>query len=216
MDMTALLDEVLPDVPGCPRALALDKVREKAREFFRRTGIWLHPAFTDIDIVIGQRDYPLVPVEPLDETSIVGVVQVWITGTRIYKRSRPELIRSYPNFVTQAGPRPVHYYWELDNVVTLFPTPTVEIDGGLQVLAIQAPKIDATVFPDAYYADWRSYIASGAKYELMRIPKKPYSDPQLALFHKDEFETGVTLASGRLNSAGEYSSEDEISVVFGR
>lgn len=215
MNMTALLDYVMPDVPKCPEGIAMNKIRLAAREFFARSALWRHDPFLGINVVQGQRVYPLVPTTPAHETDIVGIMQAWYRGTKIYKRSYHELVSTYANAPTATG-QPIYYWFDVDSQITIFPTPSLSVAGALSVLGIQAPKIGSIYFPDQYFDDWAETVASGAKSRLMEVPKKPYYDPQLAVFHQGKFDSGVADARSIVMSGGAYSAEDEITTVFER
>lgn len=213
MNMTSLLDYVVPDVPGCPEAIVLNKIRFAAREFFIRSRLWRHDMFTDIDVTLGTRVYALTPTNPAHESNIAGVLQAWYEGTKIWPRAYPDLVSSWPHFPTASG-RPSYYWFDVDNQISIFPSPSAAVADALDVLAIQAPKIDSTYFPDEFFSSWVQTVAHGALAALMEIPKKPYSEPDLAMYHKAQFDRGIGKALGVVNSGGTVGVDEEITTVF--
>lgn len=214
MNMTSLLDYVIPDVPGCPEAIVLNKIRFAAREFFIRSRLWRHDMFTDIDVTLGTRVYALTPTNPAHESNIAGVLQAWYEGTKIWPRAYPDLVSSWPHFPTASG-RPSYYWFDVDNQISIFPSPSAAVADALDVLAIQAPKIDSDYFPDQFFSSWVPWIAHGAIAALMEIPKKPYSDIEGSLYHRAQFDRGVTQALGVVNSGGTVGVDEEINTLIG-
>jgi hypothetical protein len=57
------------------------------------------------------------------------------------------------------------------------------------------PEQAATSLPDILFDDYFQGIASGAKAKLMIMPKKEWSDPQLAMVHSGIFDSWVGKAT---------------------
>lgn len=209
--ITALLDYVMPDVPQCPTALAMDKIRLAAREFFSRSGVW-NQIYPGINVVAGTRRYA-IPVDAALEADATGLMEVWYNNRRIFIRSIAQLNLMYQNFDTQTGEP---YYWNMytQNNVDLYPLPSRALAGGLKVWAVLAPKIDASQIQDEHFIQWRDKIAHGAKRMIMEIPKKPYSDPGGAGYHRIEFDRGVAEASAWVQAGNGRFSGGEIRMVL--
>lgn len=212
MLMSALLDYVMPDVPSCPEALATDKLRLAAREFFSRSALW-RVYFNDLDTVIGQRQYALTPDSGL-EADVTGIAQVWYRGTRIWPRSVKELNEMYANLDTATG-APSYYNLASLNSVDLYPKPTTAVADSLKVWAILAPKTTSTYLRDEDN-HWKEAIAAGAKAKLMMIQKKPYTDLELAMFWRKQFDDGVAEAKSWFASGTGDFVGGEITLVLDR
>lgn len=57
------------------------------------------------------------------------------------------------------------------------------------------PLRDAVELPDILHNDWYQTIAAGAKANLMIMPGKPWTNPQMAMVHGGFFDDGVNNAS---------------------
>jgi hypothetical protein len=82
-----------------------------------------------------------------------------------------------------------------DDSVRLYPTP----DGKYTFtgVVILKPKLSATGVEDFIYDTHGRAIASGAIARLAEIPNKEWSNPELSLQHRFEFNRGITNAKGR-------------------
>lgn len=92
---------------------------------------------------------------------------------------------------------PTRWYIQDDGTVGLALAPNAT--GALRILCALKPTRASTSFPTWIYERYVNVIAHGAKAKLMEVPKKPYSDPQLAGYHMGKFHDGVSEA--RLRSA---------------
>lgn len=64
-----------------------------------------------------------------------------------------------------------------------------------KILTFLAPSRDATALPDELYTSWLEGIAAGARASLMRMPKKDWTNPQLAMVEQKTFLHQIGQAS---------------------
>ena len=212
MLMSAILDYVMPDVPSCPSAFALDKIRLAAREFFSRSAIW-RAYFSGINTVLNQRQYALAPDGAL-EADVTGIAQAWYRGTRMYVRSPQALNEMYVNPDTVTG-APFYYHMVSPNTIDVYPLPNAGVTAALKVWGVLAPKTNSAYLRDED-DQWKEEIAAGAKEKLMLVPGKPYSNPQLAQYWMNEFNRGIARAGAWFkDGSGEYTGGD-ITITIGR
>jgi hypothetical protein len=69
--------------------------------------------------------------------------------------------------------------------------------GNVRILAALKPSRTSTNFPEWIFERYIETIADGALWRLMIVPKKPYSDKDLAAFHKGKFDGLVGEARAR-------------------
>lgn len=195
VNLTAFYDYVLPDLPGVPQALALDHIRLAAAEFFERSLIWYydHPA---IDVVTGTAEYPFVPPAG---TEVCAIRQAWYNGQKIYARSPVTLNSTYEDWRIETGVP--YWYHRLSRLaVRVVPIPSADLVGGLKLWVNLKPTKDATTIEEEHFDEWREAIAAGAKYRIAKIPKKPYTDPNMAAVWFQEFKDGYNLALQQANN----------------
>jgi hypothetical protein len=81
-----------------------------------------------------------------------------------------------------------------DATIRLYPTPDAAYT--FMVNCCMNPARDSSTGVESFiYESYSEYIASGAIYRLAAKPiKKPWSNPDLAAYHKQNFENGINLA----------------------
>jgi hypothetical protein len=88
-------------------------------------------------------------------------------------------------------PRGYHAAHERGSI-TLYPTPGQ--NGTLVTRAVLAPKRTATTLPEFLMSRYMDALISGAKSRLLLMPGVGWSNPQLAVYHENVFNTGVSTA----------------------
>jgi len=180
---TQWYDDVLPWVPGCAQAMALDAIRKAAIEFCELSWAWIYnPAAQDV--VATQIEYPFAPPS---NAVVVKVLYAEHDGEPIYPRSPDQLDKMYKSWRTFPG-TPEYHTQEDERNLLLVPVPVASITGGLKMRVCLKPKFDAADIESRMYEEYREAIASGALYRLMLSPKKPYTDAALAAVHKEMFD----------------------------
>ena len=87
---------------------------------------------------------------------------------------------------------PTRFYFVDDSTIGLALAPNAA--GALRINAALRPTRASTTFPDFIYQRYVETIAHGAKSRLMLIPTKPYSNPKLGEWHRDQFNGGISEA----------------------
>jgi hypothetical protein len=176
-------DDVLPYVPGCPQAMALNAIRKAAIEFCEKSWAWIYnPAAQDV--VASQIEYPF----STPSNAVVNkVLRAWYDNKPIHPLSPDQLDEMFANWRTTSG-TPEYHTQEDERNLLLVQVPAASLTGGLKMRLSLKPKFDAADIESRMYEEYREAIASGALYRLMSSPKKPYSDPNTAIFHKSAFD----------------------------
>jgi hypothetical protein len=131
VNLTAWYDDVVPQVPGCPLPVALQKIRQAAITFCEMSRAWRYLGLTAIDAVANQMTYVLGPgaaagTVPAD-TKVVHVFQVNYDGlalamvtpaevratsdTWFSDSGRPDDLRALQRGRALADPDPRHGSW---------------------------------------------------------------------------------------------------------
>lgn len=84
---------------------------------------------------------------------------------------------------------PTRWYFADDNTVGLLQPP--DAGGNLRIEVALKPTRASTTFPAQVYERSIETIAHGAKARVMMIPRKPYSDAKLAVWHRRQFDDGI-------------------------
>lgn len=98
---------------------------------------------------------------------------------------------------------PTRFYMPDDGRIGLALAPSET--GNLRIKAALKPTRAATTFPQWIFERYIETIAHGAKWKVMSIPKKPYSDAAMAAYHRGEFYDLIAEAkirAARSNTRG--------------
>lgn len=163
--MSTTLETFLPhlraDVPGCPEPSMRRGLLNALDEFCTRTWAWWHWLEDgDLEIDAGEMDYVLTPPAG---SRIVGLVEIqYEDGSPLEGyRFRP------PNLHLDRAPR---------------------ASMPLKVCLALKPSQGATSVDDALYNDWREAACAGAKFRLMTLPGKPWTNLEAAAYHRKIFD----------------------------
>lgn len=161
-------EDLLIDVPECPELKIQDALKRAWQDFCVETGVWelqLDPIYTAEDVF----KYELWPP---DGTRIELIY--WL---RDRKNGKPETFHyRQPNKITlvrdkEKGER------HIDVLVTLKPD-----------------RSDGTGIPVYLVDNYGDTVESGALWRLYRQPAQPWSNPELADYHRNIYRAGVVGA----------------------
>lgn len=184
------IDQLLPDiiqhVAGCPDVTAMAATVDALEELCRNANVWVRE--TDVESVTAGSDIYDLPLSSSE--AITEVIDVYVDGGQIFPLSIPELGRTYQNWKTASG-APRHYFVD-GSAIRLVPIPTadVTIQAGIAV----KPTRTATQIDDRVYSSYWHTLIHGALYRLMALPKQPWTNPEMALFHRNEWRIGMDNA----------------------
>jgi hypothetical protein len=187
---TGLLNLLLPDVPGCPNVLAIQHLQQAARKFCEKTEAW-RETLPAIDLVAEDVTYTLTPSY---DCEIRRILEVWIRSEEDVDDGLDGTLQAYDKYE----------YEPEGSVLTLDDTiePQEAVTDGLVVKVVLVPYLVTDVDSDAVQGGisptflnyWAEPILAYAKYSLMLMPKKTWSNPQLATVFLNDYNTGVSRA----------------------
>jgi hypothetical protein len=202
------LQEVAPDVSGCPKSVMRNAVRNSAIEFCNESRAW-RTQITDITTAIGTKTYSLtVPTD----SEVIMVSRLLIVGD---VRPLPTLSNKHLNrykIATDNG-RPNFYNSEIPGQVSFYPTPDAIYTG--EVFCVLKPTKASLEGPDFLFNDWLDAIAAGAKARLMAMAGRPWTNVKLVKLHRATFVRGYVEARIRDAKSNVESSSDTRPQSFG-
>lgn len=172
-------DYLLPDVPGCPLAMADLQLRQAAREFCETTLAWvewLDDVTTVADVL--EYDFDLTPLQ-----EVIQLQRATIDDKNLPVASERDIP---PDWRVSAS---------MDRCVFTLDKKAFYVvpaqSAGLLVATQCAlkPSQTAAGVEDFIHEQYAEVIASGAKARLMLSPKKPYTDGTLAAYHRGVFDS---------------------------
>lgn len=145
----------------------------------------------------------LYPITTPSNSVMAKVLKAWLNDSVIEPLSEDDLDTEFNatdfgwvgvNWRTDVS-LPTRYYMADESTIGLALAPNAT--GNLRIWAALKPTRASTTFPSWITERYIETIAHGVKGRIMMIPTKPYSNPKLAVYHKDEYERGVGTARVR-------------------
>lgn len=190
---TAMVSEVLPDVPGCPNIAMVNALRTMAIEFCQRSLCWRyeHPSQTAA-AGIGDYEFQVPP-----ETVVAKLMSIWHNGVLLTPKSHDGLADMYSGWLTEEGtPRYVTQFNERE--FRPVPMPDITLGNAFSLIVALKPTRDSTGIDTTIYEEHLDTLACGAKARLMEVPGKPWTNVTLSQYHRGKFEAGVLSAMNRV------------------
>jgi|GEM_PF-5628456 len=182
--LSEMYQYMMPELPGCPKPLIIQHLRETIREWAYRTQAW-EQDLNDIDIVDGTSDYELD--SPVEDTEIAGLVH----------RPSDDVGVHYDGRLLSPG---VEYTIPVaKDVIHLVSAPVADLTDGLEITAVLTLANDATAsseVPDRLFQDYRQTWAYGAMSRLMLMKGKKWSDKETGILYHNIYWDAIRLAIG--------------------
>lgn len=205
-DADLFLNEVMPDVPSCPNAVAVNAIRNAAIEFCQKSLVW-RQELDPVDVYQGQDAYDL---DNMPYGSVIErILNLYYLGRKLAPMSMSRLdakrklaaaskaaaALGNPTDLTYVPPIVVEYGQNSPTQVVLYGMPDGNFMGGLVMNCVLMPSRVSPGIDSSVTDRYLDGIVHGAKSRLMAIPKKPWTDGAIAAYHKREFNTVCGTAS---------------------
>jgi hypothetical protein len=180
-------DLVVPDLPGCPLAVADNALRQFAIAFCEQSLAWRfeHP---DIPVAVGTAEYLLAPPE--------GAVAHVITYAALDgEEIEPVDPASLP--IRDRGRRAGKPRYMLSGPASVTLMSDLYAAGTLTLLVVLKPSATSMGIDNNLFDEYREAIVHGALARLMLSPGKPYTNPQFAAYHQQQFAVKAAAAGVR-------------------
>jgi hypothetical protein len=183
--------------PGCSTLTIQAHIQAAMDEFCAATNIWTEE-LDPFGVLAGMNQYS-IPVDNF--TRVLGVESVRYNGLLLRPMTPRLMDRSFPLWGEITGENQVQAYWvELDDddqLLTFWPTPVMSVPASVIMRVSLKPTASATSVPGFFFDDWRTVIGSGALEQILMIPNKDWTNPQMATMHGAKFRTGKARAKAR-------------------
>ena len=195
---TALYDDVMPELPGADLAVVLHQIKRTCNDFYERS-LYARETLVPIDVVQGTATYTPIVSDPADFEigKILGVR--FNNGSaagpvKLQSRTKHQLNIEVPNWDTRQG-NPVYYTQGDIASVTLVYVPDAGYVGGLIITIAKLPIYLGVGIDTNIFEKFSEAIGAGIKQRMMRMAKKPWSNPPMALEYGKFFESEVSAAA---------------------
>jgi hypothetical protein len=191
IDYSLFLPDVNLSTGGCPEFERINRIRQAAQDFCRRSFMWRAREQALFSTVALQEVYDVTGPVPVG-AQLVALHSAWALGREVDVEEPGQGDDFAPGIpgcrwvVGVDGPAALH----------VLPAPEA---GGVAVTGTLSlcPSDDSTGVPDFIFNRWRREIASGAIAILCAQERKAWTDPGLAAVHQTKFEAAVMLAGSR-------------------
>lgn len=192
------LDDVMPDAPGADIDIVRYHVARAVNVFAHESRMLVH-TLPAIDVSAGVATYALQSDVPGLELAAIAAAR--FEGEPLGKATPRQLDANVRNWRTETG-LVVRYTGGNSTSITLVAVPGDSSTGGLVVDTFVAPTVDsADGFDEALYRQYGDAIAAGALARLLRLQKKPWTNPQSAAAYAAQFNAGINTAKLRAEAA---------------
>ena len=171
---SAFYDYVLPDVPGCGNLAADVALRQSAQAFCNAAKVWRET----LDATVVEAGNYVYDFDIGHDQEVVEIIEARLDGAP-YAVQRDRRGKTGLRYVDGQT-------FELGRGVPVGAALTLDV--------VLRPAPNAYGVEDDIYTAHSEALASGAKARLMRSPKKPYTDFNLAQLHEQHFASAVERA----------------------
>lgn len=191
---------ILTEVPGCPPVLVTQQLQQALRKFCEETEAYTEK-MAAINLVDGTVAYTLTPSHTSCE--IRRILEVWIRTETDVTNGDDGTLQDFDKYTYD----PVTKVLTLDDSIE----PTENVTSGLVVKVVLVPFLTTdlhttTAIPAAFLNLWAEPVMAYAKYMLMRMPRKGWTSPELAMIYLSEYRDGVSRAKTEVEGL-QYRSE---------
>ncbi|MCH8505058.1 MAG: hypothetical protein LAT50_12125 [Ectothiorhodospiraceae bacterium] len=161
--LSKLMPDVAPEVPGCPNMMALSALRMSARDFLRQTHVWRET---------------LEPMEPGQDEPSIHILPALPSGASML---------AIVSVTPVGGHRKIRASLEPPDKLTVYDA------YGERFEVTRALNLESgeNKLPGWLLERVGEHIACGAKYRLLRMPNKEWTDPDLAAHYNGLFRDGI-------------------------
>lgn len=171
MSFASLIDHVFLHTPQAGRGLIESELSKAFYEFLERSQAYTTD-FDDLamDTVIDQRPYDFT-------TAANNFTLIKIIGVKYNEGLL------YTDQFEHQRPNTIELQFDPDSVIT----------DGVKVKAVLTTRNTTTaeLAPSWIYDRWSEHIAAGALFRLMIMRRRPWSDPEMAVFYRTLFFNGI-------------------------
>jgi hypothetical protein len=183
---TSVEGKIAPSVPGCPRPVIEQYVRDAAIEVCEKTLVWRYEQPL-IRLTPGVYDYDY---ETPDDTEVVAIIHSAVNGAHISPATQDDFHRLYPAWPstdvnTRSMPRHISQF-DPDQFI-LAPTPDNSQTYDIKLFVALKPTPDASGMDKTPFDECEQLIVHGALQHLLVLPDKSWTDRELATYHAKQF-----------------------------
>jgi hypothetical protein len=191
-------DSVLPELNGITTAVVDHTLRQVAIDFCERTCIHSEEV-TPINVVAGTANYVLSPLTT--GTEAYKIKAAWYDGVPLDIAPLDALNSAYQYWRDHDSPDPRAYTQAKPGEIILYPKPSEDLTGGLRVEIILRPTQTATLLTTWIAERYMYDLSCGVKGRLMAQPGRPWTNPEMASYYLNHYNTARAKATIEANTS---------------
>lgn len=211
--ISTLVPDVRVEIPGVAAFVAERQLLRATRVFCEETRAWR----TNISVGVSAATPTVILTSLLPTaTEMVDVISVKNSvdgGEPVHPRTYAWLDQNRTNWRAETNNYATYFLLDGNDTIRFVPTPSDTIANLYDVRVAVKPLLTATTIDDILANKFREELIHGALGYLYAIPKKPWSDPGLATFHINAFNSGIPAA--RTAAAEEFQTGVPRKVKYG-
>lgn len=210
--LTTLVPDVRVEIPEIPSFVAERQLLRALRMFCEETRCWR--VDISVSVVANTPKVLLTSLLP-SGTELVDIIAVKNTdgGVPVEPRTYMWLNQNTTDWRSETNTAASWYVLDGNNTIRFVPTPSATVTGRYYVRVAVKPLLTATVINDVVINKYDELIVHGALGRLYLIPRKPWTDANLAQYHEALFRNG--WASARAEAADEFQTGVPRKVKYG-
>jgi len=210
--VTTLVPDVQAEIPELPSFVAERQVLRAARIFCEETRSWR--VNIQLSVIATISTINITSLLPTG-TELVDVVSMKNTGggEPIPARTYAWLDKNATDWRSETDLSAKWYVLEDNNEIRLAPTPSETIAALYDVRVAVKPTLSATAIGDVVLNKHDETLVHGALGRLYAIPRKPWTDLNLATYHEGLFRAAIPAA--RSEAADEFQTGVARRVKYG-
>lgn len=202
----SLLPQILPEVPGCPQTIVLQKLADTVRHFCRESWFWQEP-IEPVTLI------PFIPLAPDSHqyelatdgnTEVLGVIYLLHKGRTLPSASVNAMDHCMPGWREQSAPDPRAWLPVGSNRVMFNPHADTQQARAVTGRVAVAPAVGALVFGDPLLT-YTDGLVAGTLARLQRMAKSEWAEPQMSATNQAIYAESLSLA--RLEAMREHHAD---------
>jgi len=211
--ITTLIPDVRVHIPEIPVFVASRELIRAAREFCEMTRAWRVDISIGVTASVATVDLTSLLPATTELVDIISIKNI-LGGQPVVPRTQAWLDTNLTQWRTLEDLNANYYVQSGNNVIRFVYTPSTTIANKYYARVAVKPLIaTTTTIDDVIVNKYDEVLVHGALARLFVIPRKPWTDPNYATFHKHLFDQSIGPA--RTEAAEEFQTGIPRRVKYG-
>lgn len=184
-----IVNLLLQELQGAPDGLVRSKLQLTMRDFYTKSTAW-REVVGPYTVVLNGDEVDLNPVD--QNSSVQFVLAAWLLGIEQPGQKTPLAVSTRLIVGADRG-QPRAYFMLTPSKMQLYPVPDRAFGRVLFAYSALIPTAGAIILPDIAFTHHLDALMSGTFYRMYAMPKKPWTDKDLATFHERKYRQEINV-----------------------